>query len=446
LGEVQNVWREEVSVFAHVGVRRRTSLARKFSLTFLQVTEMMIETICSDYEYNGVPPVTDEVQDPSQMRRSTGIPAQMKAAILREGSPEYSVETIPVPEPRSGEALIRVAACGVCHSDLHVARGQIAFPRPAVLGHELSGTIVALGPDTDGQQLGDRVVAGFIMPCTKCHNCQRGRDDICSEFFTQNRLHGALFDGESRIALNDGTRLNMYSAAGFAEYAVAPVSALAAVDDSIDLTRAAVLGCAGMTGYGAVSRAAGDVEGRTAAVIAVGGVGLSIVQMLAAMGASQIIAVDIDDDKLTLAREIGATDTVNGKGIDVPARILELTNGRGVDFAFEALGSAQTLGQAVRSVGEGGRTIAVGLAASNAEVSVPITTFVRRGHSMVGSFGARTRVDLPAVVALAASGGFALNTLVTNVFALDEINDAYRALGAGEIKGRGIVVFEELGS
>ncbi|WP_231601796.1 zinc-binding dehydrogenase [Salinibacterium sp. NG253] len=407
---------------------------------------MMIVTICSDYEYNGVPPVNDEVHDSPQLRTIADLPVQMKAAILREGSPEYSVELIAVPQPRSGEALIRVAACGVCHSDLHVARGQIAFPRPAVLGHELSGTIVALGPNTEELELGTRVVAGFIMPCTKCENCLRGRDDICSEFFAQNRVNGALFDGESRIALNDGTRLNMYSAAGFAEYAVAPISALAAVADGLDLAQAAVLGCAGMTGYGAVSRAAGDVQGRTAAVIAVGGVGLSIVQMLAAMGASQVIAVDIDDNKLALAREIGATDAVNGMGIDVPARIRELTGGRGVDFAFEALGSAQTLGQAVRSVGEGGRTVAVGLAGSEAEVSVPITTFVRRGHSMVGSFGARTRVDLPAVVSLAAAGGFALDTLVTDTFGLDEINDAYRALGAGEIRGRAIVVFEEQSS
>jgi Zn-dependent alcohol dehydrogenase len=407
---------------------------------------MMNTTICSYCECNGVSPVNDEVHDSPRLRKIADLPAQMKAAILREGSPEYSVESIAVPQPRSGEALIRVAACGVCHSDLHVARGQIAFPRPAVLGHELSGTIVALGPNTVGLELGTRVVAGFIMPCTTCENCLRGRDDICSEFFIQNRLNGALFDGESRIALNDGTRLNMYSAAGFAEYAVAPVSALATVHDGLDLAQAAVLGCAGMTGYGAVSRAAGDVEGRTAAVIAVGGVGLSIVQMLAAMGASQVIAVDIDDGKLSLARAIGATDTVNARGVDVPAQIRKLTEGRGVDFAFEALGSAQTLGQAVRSVGEGGRTIAVGLASSDAEVSVPITTFVRRGHSMVGSFGARTRVDLPAVVALAVSGGFALETLVTDTFTLDQINDAYRALGAGAIKGRAIVIFDEQGS
>ena len=367
------------------------------------------------------------------------VPEMMSAAVLRSlDEPVFELERIPVPRPRAGEALLRVEACGVCHSDLHVARGEIAFPRPAVLGHELSGTVVELGARAGDFAIGDRVVGGFIMPCTRCAKCEAGRDDLCEVFFTNNRLKGALLDGESRLVDASGDRLNMYSASGFAEYAVIPVSALTRVSDDADLAHSAVLGCAGMTAYSAATRGAGDLNGATVCVIAVGGVGMSITQMAAALGAKQIIAVDVSEEKLELAEELGATDTVNARERDVIEAVKELSGG-GVEVAFEALGSPLTLGQAVRVLGDGGRAVAVGLASGDAEVSVPITNFVRRGHELVGSYGARTRVDLPAVAQLAASGGFSLANLVTDEFSLDRINDAYEALAAGRIRGRGII-------
>lgn len=367
------------------------------------------------------------------------VPKVMTAAVLRTSDePTFSIERIPVPTPRAGEALLRVEACGVCHSDLHVARGEIAFPRPAVLGHELSGTVVELGDATSGFNIGDQVVGGFIMPCTHCAKCKAGRDDLCEVFFTDNRIKGALLDGESRLADGDGNRLNMYSAAGFAEYAVIPVSALAKVSPGADLAHSAVLGCAGMTAFSAVTRGAGDLNGATVCVIAVGGVGLSITQIASALGAEKIIAVDVNDQKLDLARRLGATDTVNAREQDVIETVKELSGG-GVQVAFEALGGSLTLGQAVRVLGEGGRVVAVGLASGDEEVSVPITNFVRRGHELVGSYGARTREDLPAVTELAASGGFSLENLVTDEYTLDEINTAYTDLAAGRILGRAII-------
>lgn len=373
------------------------------------------------------------------MTSKVALPDTMLAAVLRtQDKPEFSLERIPVPRPRAGEALLKVEACGVCHSDLHVARGQIAFPRPAVLGHELSGTVVMLGDDVDSVNVGDRVVGAFIMPCTKCANCLKGRDDICDVFFTNNRLKGALLDGESRLVDAEGDRINMYSAAGFAEYAVIPASALAKVDDRLDLAYAAVLGCAGMTAYSAVTRGAGNVKDAVVCVIAVGGVGLSITQVVAALGARVIIAVDVSSEKLELAKQLGATHTVNALEEDVIERVKELSGG-GVEFAFEALGSPLTLGQAVRILGEGGRAVAVGLASGDAEVSVPITNFVRRGQELIGSYGARTRVDLPAVQALARDGGFSIANLVTDTYSLEQINEAYADLAAGSIRGRAVV-------
>ncbi|MGI8392749.1 zinc-binding dehydrogenase [Leucobacter sp. W1038] len=374
------------------------------------------------------------------------VPGQtMLAAVTRSSSDRsFTLERIPVPQPKSGEALLRVSACGVCHSDLHVLKGEIDFPRPAVMGHELSGVVVSLGAETEGFELGDRVVGGFIMPCTTCARCTQGRDDICEVFFTENRLKGNLLDGTSRLVDGEGNRLNMYSAAGFAEYAVIPVSALAKVDDQVDLVTAAVLGCAGMTGYGAVVRGAGDVAGLSACVIAVGGVGLSITQVLASLGARQVIAVDVDERKLELAAQLGATHTINARNETNVIEAVQALSGGGVDVAFDALGSPLTLGQAMRVLGEGGRGVAVGLSASDSEVSVPINGLVRRGQSMQGSYGGRTRVDLPAVVSLAAEGALSVEKLVTNRYSLDHINEAYKDLADGKILGRGVVVFDEV--
>lgn len=363
----------------------------------------------------------------------------MLAAVLSPDSAEFVLERVPVPAPRAGEALIRVAACGVCHSDLHVLKGEIAFPRPAVLGHEISGTIVQLGDGVENLRVGDAVVGGFIMPCTRCDECQRGRDDLCPQFFAQNRLKGALFDGETRLRRTDGSPLAMYSMAGLAEYSVCPVSALAVLPSEVSMTSAAVLGCAGMTAYGAVHRAGSVQPGATVAVVAVGGLGMSMVQLAAAAGASTVVAVDVNDEKLAMARRLGATHTVNSAKEDAHAAVRAATGGRGVDVAIEALGRPATLRLAVDVLADGGRAVAVGLAAGNAEVGIEITPFVRRSRSLMGSFGARTRTDLPAVVDLAARGSFDPDALVTDVFSLEDVNEAYSRLDGGDILGRAVV-------
>ncbi len=370
---------------------------------------------------------------------STSHPEHMRAAVWEgEG---LTVQTIKVPRPRSREALVKVTSCGVCHTDLHVMKGEVRFPHPAVLGHEISGTVVELGPDCDdtGLAVGSRVVGAFIMPCETCERCLEGRDDLCLNFFAQNRLNGTLYDGESRLARVDGSPLAMYSMAGLAEYSVVPVSALAAVPDGIPEVEAAILGCAVFTAYGAVRRAAEVVRGESVAVVAVGGVGASIIQICKQLGAAPIIAVDIDDEKLAAAAELGADVTINSSVVDPVAEIKRLTGGEGVHVAFEALGLPATFGTAVASLREGGRMIAVGIGAGEAAASVPITPLVRRGLTIKGSFGARTRVDLPAVVALAASGSFDLERAVTRHYDLEEAPQAFDDLAHGRITGRAVV-------
>jgi S-(hydroxymethyl)glutathione dehydrogenase/alcohol dehydrogenase len=364
----------------------------------------------------------------------------MKAAVLDRAPGGLRVERIPIPEPRDGEVLVKVHACGVCHTDLHVIKAEVAFPTPAVLGHETSGTIVALGPGVPGPAVGTNVVSAFIMPCGRCRLCAVGRDDLCDNFFAMNRLKGTLYDGTSRLRREDGSTLWMYSMAGLAEYAVVPATDIFPLPDSLPLAESAVLGCAVFTAYGAVKHGADLRGGERVAVVAAGGVGLNIIQIAHAFGASQVIAVDVADDKLAIAKKVGATDVVNGRTVNVTERVRELTDGHGVDVAFEALGRPETFVQALELIGDGGRMVAVGIAPGKTTAPVEITRLVRRGLRIIGSYGARTRADMPEIIRLAARGIFRPETIVTKRYTLDQADEAYTALDHGEILGRAIVV------
>lgn len=362
----------------------------------------------------------------------------MRAAVLEEGAAGLRVMELRTPVPQRGEALIRVEASGVCHTDLHVIKGEVGFPRPAVLGHEISGTIVAFGEGTSTSlEVGDAVVGGFIMPCGTCRQCERGRDDMCVEFFAQNRLRGTLYDGTSRLAMPDGSFLAMYSMGGLAEYCVTPVTALTPAPVGVDLASACILGCAGLTSYGAVFRAGGVREGDRVAIVGAGGIGGAVIRMAVAAGASRIVAVDIAADKLAQAMRLGATDAVDSSTTDAVAEVRRLTGG--VDVAFEALGRPATFEQASRMLDDGGRMVAIGIADGQATASIEITPLVRRGYTIVGSYGGRTRQDLPEVVGIAERGGFDTSSMVTRRVSLDEAPDAYAALARGEIVGRAIV-------
>ena len=364
----------------------------------------------------------------------------MRAAILDKAPGGLHVEEIPMPEPHAGEVLVRVSACGVCHTDLHVMKAEVAFPAPAVMGHEISGTVAALGPGVAGPPVGTRVVSAFIMPCGFCPACGSGRDDLCDSFFAMNRLKGTLYDGTSRLRRKDGSPIAMYSMAGLAEYAVVPATDVFPLADGLPLEESSVLGCAIFTAYGAVRHGADLRGGERIAVVAAGGVGINIIQIAHAFGASQIIAVDVRDDKLEAARRLGATHVVDATKVDATARVRELTDGKGVDIAFEVLGLPQTFTQAFEMIRDGGRMVAVGIAPGKTTAPVEITRLVRRELRIIGSYGARTRADMPEIIRLAAQGIFRPETMVTQRFSLDEADAGYKALARGEIVGRAIVV------
>ncbi|MFC7581493.1 zinc-binding dehydrogenase [Schaalia naturae] len=372
---------------------------------------------------------------------SRHIPTLMRAAVLRDIDHGLEVQEIRTPHPKDGEVLIRVSACGLCHSDLHVLGGAIAFPLPAVVGHEVAGEIVELGPGNDqsGLAVGQRVAGAFLMPCGRCPACAEGRDDLCGPFFDLNRLQGKLYDGTTRLADMDGSPIAMYSMGGLAEYCVIPSTAVAPVPDRIDPVAGAILGCATMTAYGAVRRGADLRHGETVAVVATGGVGSSIIQIARAFGASRIIAVDIAEDKLAAARMLGATDTVNSAEQNVHEVVFSLTGGRGVDVAFEALGRPETWNSALEALRDGGRMVPIGLGAGVQTAEVEINKTVRRSQSIIGSYGARTRQDLPEVVRMAADGQIRYKEIVTRRFSLDQVAEGYDLLRHGEIQGRAVV-------
>ena len=366
----------------------------------------------------------------------------MKAAVLASPGAAIAIEEIPNPRPRADEVLIKVAACGVCHSDLHVAKGELKFPTPCVLGHEISGTVEAVGPGVSRFKPGERVVSSFILPCGRCPSCARGRDDLCEPFFALNRGKGVLFDGETRLRRSDGTPLAMYSMGGLAEFAVVPATDVFTLPPSLPLAESAILGCAIMTAYGAVKNQAQVRPGETVAVVGAGGVGSNVIQIARLFGAGGVIAVDIKDEKLAEVRKLGATQTVNGAKGDAVEGVLALTGGQGVDVAIEALGRSTTVVQAFRMTRDGGRTVVIGLAPGAEAAPIEVTRLVRRSIRLSGSYGCRVRTDMPEIVDLAGRGLIDVSKPITRRYRLDECAEAYQALARGEILGRAIVVMD----
>ncbi len=362
----------------------------------------------------------------------------MRAAVLAEVGGGLALRDLAEPVPLIGEVLLEVAACGVCHTDLHVMKGEVGFPLPAVLGHEVCGTVSAVGPGVTQVAVGDRVVASFIMPCGTCAHCVRGEDDLCSTFFSMNRLHGTLYDGTSRLATPAGEVISMYSMGGLAERCVVPATDVFAIPASLSLSDVATVGCSVLTAYGAVKNVGKIKLGDDVAVVAVGGVGSAIIQVARAFGARRIIAIDIDERKLAAALDLGATHAILS-GASTTEEVLSLTEGRGVDVAFEALGGAATFATAASVVTDGGAVVVVGIAPAGVVGAIDLARMARRKLRILGSYGGRVRTDLPEIIELVERGVLTPRDLVTRHFSLDQADEAYQALARGEIVGRAVI-------
>jgi S-(hydroxymethyl)glutathione dehydrogenase/alcohol dehydrogenase len=363
----------------------------------------------------------------------------MQAAVLwkpRKGVKIVEVELAP---PREGEVLVKIAACGVCASDLHVVDGHLPQRLPLVLGHEASGVVVETGPGVKRLRPGDHVVLALVPSCGHCEACRTGRPNFC-DLFAKTGAAGMLADGTSRLSL-DGTELHHFnSVSAFAEYAVVPESAAVSIPKDVPLDVVALVGCAVITGYGAVFNTAGVEEGSSVAVWGCGGVGLNVVQAARLAGARQIIAVDTRSEKLEAARRLGATDVVHAGTVDVVGAIRELSGG-GVDYAFEAIGLERTVREAWDAARVGGTTVVLGLLPKGKRLTINPWWFICE-KTLKGSFLGSVRIqrDIPRIVERYRAGELELDALVSHRLPLPELPRAFDRLRNGEAV-RQLVVF-----
>ncbi len=361
----------------------------------------------------------------------------MKAAVLREIG-KLNIEDIKEPKPNDDEVLIKVNSVGLCHTDLHVLKGHIPFPLPAVLGHEVSGTIVEVGKYVDDLKVGDNVVGTFILPCGKCRLCITGNEDLCEKFYNFNRLKGLYYDNRTRLFDAKDNPISMYSMAAHAEYSVIPSTSVFKIPKSLELEKASILGCAIMTAYGAC-RNAEIKPTESVAVFGVGGVGSNVVQIASKVYNANVIAIDLNNEKLEHAKRMGAIHTINSKEEDPVKALLDYTDNKGVDIAIEVIGLKVTIDAAIRSVRSAGRVVLVGLSSKGNEASFEINSLVRRGVRIIGSYGGKPRVDMPQIIRLADKGIINIKDAISAEYKLDNINTAFERLERGEILGRAII-------
>ena len=365
---------------------------------------------------------------------------QMQAAILNEANTPFSIETVELEAPKTGEVLIKMAAAGVCHSDWHVVEGLSYFPMPIICGHEGAGIVEDIGEGVTRVNPGDHVTLSFRANCGNCFYCQNNKPNLC-EVYTPVLKSGLLKDGSSRISRN-GEPIHIMTGLGcFAEYVVIPEDACVSVREDVPLEVAALVGCAVSTGVGAAIYTADVRPGQSVAVYGAGGVGLNIIMGAVMCGADPIIAVDTNSSKMEIAREFGATHTLYSDDTTVE-QIQDLTDGRGADHVFESVGLTSLQETAFDATRPGGTLTLVGLTPVGSGTNLPGSVITRTEKVIRGSFygSVLPQRDFPMFLDLYRNGKLMLDELVTRRYRLEEINEAYQDMLTGEV-ARGIIVF-----
>jgi S-(hydroxymethyl)glutathione dehydrogenase/alcohol dehydrogenase len=356
---------------------------------------------------------------------------QMQAAVFRKVHEPLTIESVDVDKPWGREVLVRTAATGVCHSDLHVVDGQGRFPldRPIVLGHEGAGVVEAVGSEVTTLRPGDHVVACLSGFCGSCAQCLGGHPNLCTG--------GAVTRPESgapRLSQRGEPVRQFIGISSYAERMLLHENSVVRIDPDLPLDRAALVGCGVLTGVGAALRTSGLEAGQTVAVFGCGGVGLAIVQGARIGGASQIIGIDMFDTKLEMAKRLGATHTVNSAKDDPVAAIRSLTRGAGVDHAFEAVGNAKLVRQAIESLAIRGTATIVGVLPPDATIEFPWMAIRPECKVQTSRMGSnRFRIDIPRYLEFYRQGRLRLDEMVSRRGKLGDINEAFRAMKAGEV-------------
>ena len=374
-------------------------------------------------------------------REATG----MRAAVLHTIPGDLTVEDVALDTPGPREVLIRTAAAGLCHSDLHFMEGKYPSPTPVVLGHESAGVVEAVGSDVTYVKPGDHVITCISSFCGQCEFCLAGRPNLCDKVGLDRGP-----EAKPRLTLNGDRCQQFANLSSFAEQLLVDERAVVKIRDDMPLDRAALIGCGVTTGVGAVFRTAKVEAGSTVAVIGCGGIGLNCVQGAALAGASRIIAIDTNPMKLKLAEQFGATDLVDASAGDPVAQVKDLLPGSatlgvaggGVDYAFEAIGMKQTAEQAFGLLKKGGTATIIGMIPLGTNIELHGIEFLMEKRIQGCNMGSnRFRQDMPRYIDLYLDGRLKLDELVSARIGLDEINDGFAALTRGEV-ARSVIVFD----
>jgi S-(hydroxymethyl)glutathione dehydrogenase / alcohol dehydrogenase len=370
---------------------------------------------------------------------------RFRAAILHETGQPLAIDDVTLRALGPHDVLVRLRASGLCHTDLEVIQGALPYPLPIVLGHEGAGLVEAVGAEVTLVRLGDHVVCSWNPHCGRCFYCERDEPILC-EVFTRTQPRGQLLDGTSRLSLAGGGALHHFSAvSSHAECCVVHESSAIPVPTDIPFDRACLLGCGVMTGVGAATRVARVMPGASALVVGVGAVGLNVVQGARLAGADVIVAVDVDDGKLALARTLGATHVVNALREEPLARVREATGGRGADYAFEAGGREATFQLTVEAARPGATVVLLGKVAVNERVSFRWGSLMGDKRIVRSSYGgARPRRDFPWLARAYLDGRLRLDELITRRLALEDVNDGFASMVKGNVV-RAVLIVNERG-
>ncbi|MFD0004264.1 NAD(P)-dependent alcohol dehydrogenase [Streptomyces sp. NPDC127178] len=355
-----------------------------------------------------------------------------RAAVVESGGAPFTLSDVQLDEPGPHEAVVRMVATGLCHTDLGVASGGLPFPLPGVLGHEGAGVVEAVGPEVTGVAPGDHVVLSFTS-CGDCRNCRGGHPAYCATWLPLNLIGGRRADGTGTIS-RGGEELggHFFGQSSFAERALVDERSLVKVDPEVPLASIAPLGCGVQTGVGAVWNVLKPVTGSTVVVLGAGAVGLSAVMAAALTPATHVVAVDRVDERLSLAKELGATHTVNATEADLGEALAEITGGQGADGVVETTGNVGVLRQGVDALAARGTLVVVGAPPFGTEVALDVNGLLG-GKQIVGlTLGdAETQTFIPALVRLVKEGRLPLHRLIST-YPFADIDQAVRDMGAGK--------------
>ncbi|MAM53342.1 Zn-dependent alcohol dehydrogenase [Microbacterium sp. UBA3394] len=359
----------------------------------------------------------------------------VKAAVY-SGSERLDIREVELREPGRGEVRVRIGASGVCGSDRHVLDGDWEMPTPTIMGHEGAGVVEAVGDGVTSLEVGDHVIMTWFYPCGTCSSCRQGRTWVCTGSRSEECL---LPDGSTPTSIDDDTVFPYLAVGSMSERVIVAEQAAVRVPKEVPFDVAALIGCSIATGVGAVVNDARVQPGRSALVIGAGGVGLSIIMGLALAGASPIIAADVTDEALDLAKQFGATHTVRSGG-DLADRVREIVPD-GADFAFEAIGRPETIALMPSTVQRGGTAVIVGLPPQDRPAPIDALALAEEGKALLGSnYGGTVPArDFPMLARLYLDGRLPVDKLITNRFALDDVNEAFDLMRAGA-KGRSVLV------